>query len=1059
MKRMLKRVQGLFLLLVLLGSNSYVTAAEEVVGNAAICHIHSGDSVTGGGCYSIPNYHTHTGNTISGGTCYKTPVYHTHQGDSTGGGACYMEVECGGTVITPYGTHYIHECTICGFSGVFGEGPDKGATVGAICRDVTCPNIKYVLKCGQTEGASIEAYSLSCTKTIDSYSLGCGKSTDTVVGNLQLRKNKGVAYSLSINANTVDIQSYRWNTGENSQSIYVKANQEYSCMVSYNLDGRTSTAVLRYTVTDFDAEGPRTELICEDNIWSQNKTIKVTATDDGVGLHSQAYRINSGEWVSSDTFEIKANGTYTIEVRDALGNITTKTISVEHIDAMSPETTIVCDDSVWSQKKTIKVNATDNGVGLHNQAYRFNGGEWTSTNMFEISNNGTYTVEVRDALGNFTTKRFDVTHIDTLSPEITVNCDDSIWSLKKAITIGATDKGVGLHSQAYRFNGGKWGSEKNFEIASNGTYTIEVRDALGNITTKKVSVTRVDTLAPEVTVHCDDSIWSLKKKITITAADEGAGLHSKAFRINGGQWGSEKTFEVNTNGTYTIEVRDALGNIDTKKVNVSRIDTEAPNVEISCNDSIWSKKNTIIVSATDKGSGLHNEAYRINGGQWGKAKKFEVGENGTYTIEVRDALGNTTTKTSGVTKIDTVEPEVTINCDVSTWSQKKTITVKATDAGSGLHSQPYRINGGTWGSNNTFEVNENGLYTVEARDAEGNIAKKDIEIKYIDNKKPNVSASILSEKEWSNNKTIVVAAADTNSGMNRIEYSYGDSKWFRGGNQLCVEQNGKVFYRAYDNVGNVTSGVLEIKNIDCTAPKVSINTSEANNGVISVQAYDKEAGLHKMAYAYSKDGKEWSDWMNNNVYQMEDEGYVYVKVRDKVGNVSGEDFGHKQYIKPEKTEVQDENTLTVESKEVELVPAASESEDKEWMTSIKNTQENTDKGNAENNDTKTTQIAVVGILFAGVFTLSLAFLFFGFGNVKVYSVDEQGKRFFMCRAVLSKQGKMTIPEYRIHKKETDKLLVKPNAGILKKQNGKMITIYIGGNVFTGVIQKDILITY
>lgn len=338
MKEILQKWWGLFFILVLLGSNLSVYATEGTVSEVSLYHAHSG-STSGGGCYTKPEYHSHAGDTVSGGSCY-TPVYHTHQGDVTNGGSCYGSKKCGGTMITPYGSHYIHKCTICGFEyevgTVDGEGHTVPATPGKVCNYMTCPKVSYYLDCAKTN--TIEYYQLSCKKdetTIEGYSIDCGKTPSTVVGKIQLNKASGTEYRLSISASNAVINSSVWNTGESGQSILVTGNKEYTCQVAYSVEGRSETAVLRYNVTDYDTSGPNVTVSYDDGKWEQSKTITITAVDAGVGLHNMAYRYSNGtiwsDWSNSASYQIKANGTYSVEVRDAVGNITKKTFTITHI--------------------------------------------------------------------------------------------------------------------------------------------------------------------------------------------------------------------------------------------------------------------------------------------------------------------------------------------------------------------------------------------------------------------------------------------------------------------------------------------------------------------------------------------------------------------------------------------------------------------------------------------------------------------------------------------------------------------------------------------------------
>lgn len=72
----------------------------------------------------------------------------------------------------------------------------------------------------------------------------------------------------------------------------------------------------------------------------------------------------------------------------------------------------------------------------------------------------------------------------------------------------------------------------------------------------------------------DDTIPSVDvkqngNKIEITASDDGAGLATKAYSINGKDWQQSNTFIITESGKYKIYVRDALDNIAEKEIEVT----------------------------------------------------------------------------------------------------------------------------------------------------------------------------------------------------------------------------------------------------------------------------------------------------------------------------------------------------------------------------------------------------------------------------------------------------------------------------------------------------------
>ena len=82
-------------------------------------------------------FHKHTS------SCYSAGHTHTE--------SCYKI--CGGRLITPYGTHYAHECSVCGKVSYNSYAADEDATPGDYCnKHGTCD--AKILICGKEEGSS-----------------------------------------------------------------------------------------------------------------------------------------------------------------------------------------------------------------------------------------------------------------------------------------------------------------------------------------------------------------------------------------------------------------------------------------------------------------------------------------------------------------------------------------------------------------------------------------------------------------------------------------------------------------------------------------------------------------------------------------------------------------------------------------------------------------------------------------------------------------------------------------------------------------------------------------
>lgn len=271
-----------------------ITRITEILVTETIPHIHTGDSVNGGGCYNIPEYHVHTGNSTSGEGCYTVGTHihnsscsrHHHTGIShvpiyQSGNGCYGYMNL-------YSPHWIsgcpldcwHEtwsngchgwCTNCGWTW---DDDTNGRTV--------CINTQYdyncILICGKSEGQ------YECNNAINYWNLGCGKNANTIesykcnissVDTIEIIKNIDSRYTLTPVIKNINgecsIISCRWNN-ENTDTCNVTNNGLYICTVTYLDNGIERTFKIetntinyyctrnKYPVTYIDQTTNRTEL-------------------------------------------------------------------------------------------------------------------------------------------------------------------------------------------------------------------------------------------------------------------------------------------------------------------------------------------------------------------------------------------------------------------------------------------------------------------------------------------------------------------------------------------------------------------------------------------------------------------------------------------------------------------------------------------------------------------------------------------------------------------------------------------------------------------------------
>lgn len=244
-----------------------------------------------------------------------------------------------------------------------------------------------------------------------------------------------------------------------------------------------------------------------------------------------------------------------------------------------------------------------------------------------------------------------------------------------------------------------------------------------------------------------------------------------------------------------------------------------------------------------------------------------------------------------------------------------TVTVEATDAGSGVDTVEYALGAdGEWQPYTApVVVNEVGDHTVRYRatDKAGNAAEeKSVDFAVAapptdDETPPETSATVTGEKDdagaYLGMATVTVTASDTGSGVNTIEYALGaDGEWQPYTAPVMVHEVGEhtVRYRATDRSGNVADEksvaftVVEPPSQDQTAPETSVKVEGDKNSdgafitsaKATVAATDDDSGVDKVEY--SLDGGPYLAYTTPVIVDRVGHHTIAHRATDKAGNTS-----------------------------------------------------------------------------------------------------------------------------------------------------------------------------
>lgn len=407
--------------------------------------------------------------------------------------------------------------------------------------------------------------------------------------------------------------------------------------------------------------------------WTKSLLLSASYSAEGMAVAEYPFSWNGGAATAENTFEVTANGNYTLRL-NADGNANTAAavvnVPIRNIDVTAPTVSGHSLEPMeeWTKDgvlvtlgevRDLQPDGTA-GCGLHELPYSYDNGQtWVGENHYLYKENGTHTILVRDALENVSSYDISFSNVDMTPPTITaVEFDDTKNIRTTLLSVSANDlqpdgsEGCGLHEMPYSFDGGvTWTDEPYKQTNTNGIVTVAVRDKLENVITQEIHITNIDCYAPSLSYEMKHDSWTNEDvKLYLRAADvnadgsSGIGLADNWYSLDGGNsWSNKDVLFYESNCEVHIITRDRHDNHSETDISIRQIDKDSPWVSLRMEVTGEGKDMQVclIADAGDAYSGLPEEAYSWDKGcSYGKEQTKIVTENGSYQITVRDKAGN-----------------------------------------------------------------------------------------------------------------------------------------------------------------------------------------------------------------------------------------------------------------------------------------------------------------------------------------------------------------------------------------------------------------------------------
>lgn len=713
---------------------------------------------------------------------------------------------------------------------------------------IPLPDHKYVV----TRNSTFYVYAIDPEGNMSkkSYEITKIDRTAPVISDLTADENgwtTKVTYSFHAEDNA-ELSRVYWVSAlgiEHNLDLTEDGNYEFAVYINGNIQiiaedtagNRTTTST---TVENIDNDPPAITDIVVQTKWDARKNLVMFAVTDNVGIGSVAIineageketlTLNEGE--STYRYYATANGTYTIKAVDTVGNESTTTFSVNHIDTASPVITSLTKNPAqeWTNTSVqIRIDTEDTQSGI-DKVYIINEanltaetglndwqvvtandeGEYFYVVANNINRNEAYIVCSTDKVGRISDKQTITVNIDIDKPTISALTPNAeTWATEITYSFTVTDNGELAGVTWTSPSGSETVLEQQesgayaFSVSENGTHVITAKDKAGNETTVEQEVTLIDLEAPVISEIETQTEWAqVINTATIHASD-----NAEIAEVSVTDEAGEKTvvteedagvyvFTATQNGTYTATVVDVAGNETSAEFTIAYIDTDAPEITSYTvePDNEWNAVSVkITLTASDSQSGVRTvrtmkdsemesnsamtewpELQLEEDGSYIYTIPNDVDSDETYYFVCEDNVGRFSEPLSFNIKIDITEPAIfDVEADKDTWSREIVYTFHATDNGM-LSSVSCTTPSG---QKTEYELNDTGVYEFTAIE-NGEYVLEAVDMAgntttktIIVNKVDCVDPvieSVSPQQTWDANENTVVIIASDNAEMQRV---------------------------------------------------------------------------------------------------------------------------------------------------------------------------------------------------------------------------------------------------------------------------------------------------
>ena len=549
----------------------------------------------------------------------------------------------------------------------------------------------------------IEGWSQTCTKTnTKQVSVGLAVSTSALTnvtcnglanGNFIAVAQGGVApYLFSLNNGPWQAATAFTNLAPGNYQLQVKDQKNCTSTVSFNITQPTGITMNSLMVTN-SACG------------LLNGSFTATATG---GAGALQYKINTGAFQNSGTFNTLAAGIYVLTIKDANACTNTTNVAINASTAPSMNPPNVINVSCYNGNDgSITLSSTGGTGGIQ---YSINNGQtFQNTGLFSGLGAGTYTCVVKDNAGCTSYAAAIISQGTAMSVVANPTAVSCFGANNGSISV-ASYGGTGTHT--YSLNGVNYQSLAQFTGLYAGTYNVYVKDVTSCVKTTIVTVGQAPALISSVNVVAATCYGQASGSITATVS---GGTPSYSYSLDGIIFQSSNVFSNLIADTFNLTIKDANNCLVNTSVLVGQPTALTATVNTTNATCLSNNGSIMVVASGGAGSGYQ---YSLNGITFTSVGLFSNLAAGTHFVVLRD-LNMCQNTVSGVVtsaggpQIGNLSAQ-NVSCHGGTDG-----AITALNVTGGTGNLLYSKNGINFQASNLFSNLMAGAYIIHVKDANG----------------------------------------------------------------------------------------------------------------------------------------------------------------------------------------------------------------------------------------------------------------------------------------------------------------------------------------------------